>query len=107
MFGRGGSNDADLEAVQLSRVVGRPVLPQWSRTDEFQLSPYPTVLDATISAGLSASGEIVAWRYHSCTNRTPTGRQPGCSGDDLGQRLLGWITAVLMALAVVGMLIPT
>jgi nicotinate dehydrogenase subunit B len=68
MFGRGGMNDAPLEAALLSRAVARPVLVQWTRQDEFRLSPARPLLDADIEAGLDASGRIVAWRSASRTN---------------------------------------
>lgn len=68
MFGRGGMNDAPLEAARLSRVVGRPVRVQWTREEEFRLSPARPIVDVTIRAGLDASGRIVAWRSSSRTN---------------------------------------
>jgi len=68
MYGRGNMGDAALDAVQLSRAVGRPVLVQWTRTDEFRLSPARPVLDAQLEAALDASGAIVAWRSDVRTN---------------------------------------
>jgi CO/xanthine dehydrogenase Mo-binding subunit len=68
MFGRGGMNDAALEAALLSRAVRRPVLVQWSRPEEFRLSPARPVLDATIRAGIDATGRIIGWRSVSRTN---------------------------------------
>ncbi len=68
MFGRGSAHDAALEAARVSRAVGAPVLVQWSREDEFRLSPHRPTLDATVQAALDASGKIIAWRYRSRTN---------------------------------------
>lgn len=68
MFGRGGMNDAAIEAVRLSRGAGRPVLLQWTRAEEFRLSPHRPLLDADVEASLDASGAVRAWRYVSRTN---------------------------------------
>ena len=68
MYGRGNVNDAALDAVRLSRVARCPVLVQWTRNDEFRLSPHRPVLDATVHAALDPSGAIAAWRYHAQTN---------------------------------------
>ena len=76
MYGRGNMNDAPLDAVRLSRAVGRPVLVQWTRTDEFRLSPHRPILDADISAALNVDGMIAAWKYHERTNRHTYGMGP-------------------------------
>ena len=68
MYGRGNVADAALDAARLSRAVRRPVLVQFSRADEFRVSPARPVLDGEIEAGLDAGGALVAWRYRSTTN---------------------------------------
>jgi nicotinate dehydrogenase subunit B len=68
MYGRGNMADAAIDAVRLSRAVARPVLVQWTRAEEFRLSPHRPLLDAEMSAGLDASGRIAAWRYEAHTN---------------------------------------
>ena len=68
MYGRGNVNDAALDAVRLSRAARRPVLVQWSRTDEFRVSPHRPVLDAEVEAALDPTGAITAWRYQARTN---------------------------------------
>jgi CO/xanthine dehydrogenase Mo-binding subunit len=68
IYGRGNVNDAALDAVRLSRAARRPVLVQWTRTEEFRLSPHRPVLDATIEAALDPTGAIAAWRYQARTN---------------------------------------
>jgi nicotinate dehydrogenase subunit B len=68
MFGRGSMNDVELEAALLSRAAGRPVLVQWTRPEEFQLSPARPRLVATLTAGLDSSGRIIAWRSSVVTN---------------------------------------
>lgn len=68
MYGRGNMHDVALDAVRLARAVGRPVLVQWTRTEEFRLSPHRPELDAEVAAALDADGTIAAWRYHERTN---------------------------------------
>jgi CO/xanthine dehydrogenase Mo-binding subunit len=68
MYGRGNMNDAALEAARLSRAARRPVLVQWTRGEEFRLSPCRPTLDAHVRAGLDAAGAVAAWRYHTRTN---------------------------------------
>jgi CO/xanthine dehydrogenase Mo-binding subunit len=68
MYGRGNANDAPMDAVRLSLAVKRPVLVQWTREDEFRLSPHRPAFDAEIHAALDATGGIAGWRYHVQTN---------------------------------------
>jgi CO/xanthine dehydrogenase Mo-binding subunit len=68
LYGRGNMNDAALDAVRLSRAVRRPVLVQWTREEEFRLSPHRPTLDAEVRAALDATGAIVGWRYRARTN---------------------------------------
>lgn len=67
-YGRNSIGDAALEAVRLSRGAGRPVLVQWTREEEFALSPVRPAAYMEIAAGLSADGTITAWRYDEHTN---------------------------------------
>lgn len=67
-YGRNSIGDAALEAARLSRGAGRPVLVQWSREDEFALSPVRPAAYMEVVAGLSAEGLITAWRYDEHTN---------------------------------------
>ena len=67
-YGRNSIGDAALEAARLSRGAGRPVLVQWSREDEFALSPVRPAAYMEVAAGLSAEGAITAWRYDEHTN---------------------------------------
>ena len=68
LYGRGNMSDAPLDAVRLSRAVGRPVLVQWTRTEEFRLSPHRPRLDARIRGALDADGRIIGWWYEAWTN---------------------------------------
>ena len=67
VYGRGNMNDAALEAVRLSRAVQRPVMVQWTRTEEFQHSPARPELAARLEAVMT-DGTIAAWRSSIRTN---------------------------------------
>jgi len=68
MYGRGNIGDASIEAARLSHAVGRPVLVQWTREEEFRLSPCRPTLDAELHAALDATGGLIGWRYNVRTN---------------------------------------
>jgi CO/xanthine dehydrogenase Mo-binding subunit len=68
LYGRGNLTDAPLDAVRLSRAVGRPVLVEWTREEEFRLSPHRPRLDAHLEAVLDGAGAIAAWRSDITTN---------------------------------------
>jgi nicotinate dehydrogenase subunit B len=68
MYGRGNIGDASIEAARLSHAVGRPVMVQWTREEEFRLSPSRPTLDAEIEAALDNTGGLIGWRYHVRTN---------------------------------------
>ncbi|MEJ0049946.1 MAG: molybdopterin cofactor-binding domain-containing protein [Methylovirgula sp.] len=74
-YGRGNADDVAIEAVRLSRAARRPVRVQWSRAEEFRLSPHRPVFDAEVEAGLDAHGAIVGWRYGVRTNSYIVGSQ--------------------------------
>ncbi len=85
-YGRSSSFDAPMEAAVLSKSVGRPVLLQWSRAEEFQWSPSRPEAVLEASAGLDASGAIVAWRYDEHTNvHTSSGFDPSHGGESTGR----------------------
>ena len=67
-YGRSSSFDAPMEAVILSRHVGRPVHVQWTRAEEFAFSPSRPEAVLQVGAGLDADGRIVGWRYDEHTN---------------------------------------
>lgn len=67
-YGRNSCGDAALEAARLSKAVGRPVLVQWSRAEEFALSPHRPEVAIEARAGIDRDGRIVAWNYEELTN---------------------------------------
>jgi CO/xanthine dehydrogenase Mo-binding subunit len=86
MFGRGNVSDTIIEATLLSRAAGHPVLLQWTREEEFRLSPQRPRLDASIHAGLDSSGSICGWSYQAQTN-------PHTYGSGVDDRTLVAMTA--------------
>jgi isoquinoline 1-oxidoreductase beta subunit len=74
------ADDVALEAVRLSRAAGRPVLVQWSRAEEFCLSPHRPVFDAELEAALDVSGAIADWRCSVRTNSYLRGAQAMAPG---------------------------
>ncbi len=60
-YGANGSDDAALEALLLSRALGRPVRVQWSRQDEHGLDPKGPAQLLDLRAAVDKDGEIAAW----------------------------------------------
>ncbi len=87
-YGRGNTEDASIEAVRLSRAAKRPVQVQWSRAEEFRLSPQRPVFDCTLEAGLDGHGAIVGLRCAVRTNSYIMGSQalaPGVPEETAGR----------------------
>jgi isoquinoline 1-oxidoreductase beta subunit len=62
-FGRKSKCDFVEEAVILSKMVGAPVLVQWSREDDIRHDYYHTVSAQRLSAGLDENGTVTGWRH--------------------------------------------
>lgn len=62
-FGRKSIPDFAIEAALLSRAANAPVRVQWTRDDEIRHAYYHTVSAQQLTAGLDASGGLVAWRH--------------------------------------------
>ena len=76
-YGRSSAPDVSVEAAVLSKHARRPVLVQWSRAEEFAYSPSRPEAVLEVTAGLDASGQLVAWRYDEHTNvHTAAGPDP-------------------------------
>jgi isoquinoline 1-oxidoreductase beta subunit len=63
-FGRRVVPDAALEAVELSLLVGRPVQVIWSRESDIRQGHYRPLSYISLSGGLDAQRELVAFDYH-------------------------------------------
>ncbi len=62
-FGRRISQDYALEAVQVSKAVGKPVKVVWSREDDMRHSPYRPAATHRVQGALDAQGRLVAWKH--------------------------------------------
>lgn len=61
-FGRLAADDVPLDAVLLSRAVGKPVRVQWSREDENTWEPKGQPQFFRMRAAVDATGNLTAWR---------------------------------------------
>jgi CO/xanthine dehydrogenase Mo-binding subunit len=76
-YGRSSQADAAVEAAVLSAHAKRPVLVQWTRAEEFTVSPSRPEAVLEVAAALDAAGRIAAWRYDEHTNvHTGGGNDP-------------------------------
>ncbi len=60
-YGQNGADDVTIDALVLSRAVGKPVRVQWSRADENGWEAYKAARISECQGGLDANGKIVAW----------------------------------------------
>lgn len=60
-YGQNGADDVVIDAVVLSRAVGRPVRVQWSRADENGWEAYKAARISECRGGLDSNGKIAAW----------------------------------------------
>ena len=60
-YGQNGADDVTIDALVLSRAVGKPVRVQWSRADENGWEAYKAARISECQGGLDATGKIVAW----------------------------------------------
>lgn len=89
-FGRKSKTDYAVEAALLSREVGAPVRVQWTREDDIRHDYVNTVATQRLTAGLDASGKIVAWRHRTVFPPIGTlfGRDPIAGAGELQQGVL-------------------
>jgi CO/xanthine dehydrogenase Mo-binding subunit len=87
-YGRNSHGDAALEAAVLSKAVGRPVLLQWTREEEFAWSPSRPEAVLEVTAALDGE-RITAWRYDEHTNvHTGAGLNPQVLGGTSGRNAI-------------------
>jgi isoquinoline 1-oxidoreductase beta subunit len=64
-FGRKSKADFCSEAAYLSKTVGLPVRVQWTREDDLHNDYVNAVSAQRLTAGLDASGKVIAWRHRT------------------------------------------
>ena len=62
-YGRRSQNEVVVDAVRLSKAVGKPVKLIWSREDDIRAGKFRPSTAHLIEAGLDANGKIVAWHH--------------------------------------------
>ncbi len=65
-FGRRLQVDYVLEAVEISKAIGKPVQVLWTRDDDMKHGFFQAPKIEHIQAGLDVSGKPVAWLHKSC-----------------------------------------
>jgi nicotinate dehydrogenase subunit B len=90
-YGRNDGGDAALDAAYLSKAVGKPVRVQGMRADGTAWDPKGPASVHHVTAGLDASGEIIAFRYRSkAFSRENIASHP----DDPSQSLTGQLAGM-------------
>jgi nicotinate dehydrogenase subunit B len=77
-YGLNGADTASLDAVLMSKAVGRPVRVQWDRSDEHVWEHYGTPMLMKARGGLDAEGNLIAWDYNAWS--AGRGGRPGNVG---------------------------
>jgi isoquinoline 1-oxidoreductase beta subunit len=80
-FGRRLSNDFVLEAVQLSKLSGKPIKVVWTREDDFAHDYYRPFGHHHLVAAIDADGRLQGWA-HRLASAWADNRQPGASPED-------------------------
>jgi len=62
-FGGKTLNTQAIQAVRLSKAVGKPVQVTWSRADEFFNDTFRPAAIMKIKSGISSAGRVVVWDY--------------------------------------------
>jgi CO/xanthine dehydrogenase Mo-binding subunit len=60
-YGQNGADDVIIDALVLSRAVGKPVRVQWSRADENGWEAYKAARISECQGGLDENGKIISW----------------------------------------------
>jgi isoquinoline 1-oxidoreductase subunit beta len=62
-FGRRGQQEVVMDAVRLSKAVGKPVKLVWSREDDIAYGKFRPMTAHHIEAGFDGNGKLVAWHH--------------------------------------------
>jgi nicotinate dehydrogenase subunit B len=77
-YGLNGADSVSLDAVIMSKAVGRPVRVQWMRADEHEWEHFGQPMVMKARGGLDADGNLVAWDYQAWSGGR--GGRPGNVG---------------------------
>jgi CO/xanthine dehydrogenase Mo-binding subunit len=95
-YGQNGADDVTIDALVLSRAVGRPVRVQWSRADENGWEALKAARISECQGGIDENGKIVAWdtqTYGLSGYSRPEYHEPkhgGEPGSLVAAQLAGW-----------------
>lgn len=76
-FGRKAQMDFVVEAVRLSKLLGRSVRVQWTRTDDTRHGYYPALSVQKLEAALDEGSRVTGWRHRFATNSIVSTFAPG------------------------------
>src|SRR5215475_1739862 len=62
-FGRRGQQEVVMDAIRLSKAVGKPVKLVWSREDDLTFGKFRPMTAHHIEAGFDDKGKLVAWHH--------------------------------------------
>jgi len=62
-FGRRGQQEVIMDALRLSKAVGKPVKLVWSREDDLTFGKFRPMTAHHIEAGFDENGKLVAWHH--------------------------------------------
>ena len=62
-FGGKSAGQQSVEAARLSQIVGKPVMVEWTRAEEFFYDTFGPAAVVKISSGVDAAGRIAYWDY--------------------------------------------
>src|SRR5712691_4197370 len=62
-FGRRGQHEVAIDAVRLSKAVGKPVKLVWSREDDIAFGKFRPMTAHHIEAGFDAGGRLIGWHH--------------------------------------------
>jgi isoquinoline 1-oxidoreductase beta subunit len=62
-FGRRGQHEVIMDALRLSKAVGKPVKLVWSREDDIAFGKFRPMTAHHIEAGFDAGGKLIAWHH--------------------------------------------
>ncbi|MEA2939282.1 MAG: isoquinoline 1-oxidoreductase subunit beta [Alphaproteobacteria bacterium] len=62
-FGRRGQHEVVIDAVRLSKAVGKPVKLVWSREDDLMFGKFRPATAHHIEGGFDADGKLIAWHH--------------------------------------------